>query len=174
MPLRVINGGGGNPPPQGKFRKHPFADFLWKAIYPHYAASLEQIADRMSKARGKRVSQAQASAAIRHIRDNQYKYNWTISHVQKGNGDQRRYFPVLVDGEDKTYTVTELDCIKAGTISSLRTIATMSAHQATTLEILIESGASGLDRSARRLLRSATSALDTGARMAEEAIAKFG
>lgn len=162
------SGGGGR-----RFRRNPLHEFLWRAIYPHAANNMEQIRERMEKVRGRRVTWFQTNNCLHHIRCHQYEYGWTVSHVQRGKGKMRKYFPILVDAEDHTYRLSDFqDYVKAGTISTLCEVSTKANNQATCIEILVESSAE-MSRGDKRQLRAASSAFTAASEMMRPVIERM-
>ena len=163
--LSVIEGGGGGkrgrPPGPQAFRPHPLSTLLWNAIYPEGQRALKTIASRMTKAAGYEVTPAAAHCVITHVRKYAYDYGWTVPAVQKGRGLNCKYLPALVDPNDPTTMITanesddHLDSVRAGTISSLRNMATEAERTGTALEIF--AAAPQLTRSEKRMLNNAAS-----------------
>lgn len=162
MTLKVVNGGktsaaaNGAGSEGGDFEEHPLADLLWRAVYPKDAVSFEQIRERMSKLGKLGLSRANVHTVVRHVRDNPFEYGWMIPFVQKGCGDLRRYFPILVD-HDGEITLTDQDHLvyfQAGTTSIVRNMMTEGRHLADQLEIL--AGSPHLSRAEKRKLRGAS------------------
>ena len=167
MTLRIIDGGGkpsaaaNGAGSSGSFEKHPLADLLWRAVYPRDAVSFEQIRERMSKLGKLGITRANVHTVVRHVRDNPFEYGWMIPFVQKGQGELRRYFPILVD-HDGDITLTDAEHLRyfqAGTASIVRNMMTEGQHLADQLEIF--AGSPHLTRADKRKLRGA-SAVVTG------------
>ena len=185
--LTLVNGGGGAGGGNGRggntdggsdgggrrFRRNPLHELLWRAIYPHAANNMEQIRERMERARGRRVTFHQTNNCLHHVRCHQYEYGWTVSHVQRGGGKMRKYFPILVDAEDYTYRVSEFqDYVKAGTISTLAEVSSKANNQAVCIEILCENSAE-ISRGDKRQLRAASAAFTAAAEMMKPVIERI-
>jgi len=173
--LKLISGGNGKstpPPGKKKFKEHPLAQYVWRAIYPRPAKNYDEIVERASKAYGSKLTFQQINMTMYHIRHHAYDYGWTIAHAQKGSaGEMRRYFPVLVDDQDHEYRVSDFDeYITAGAISSAQTIATMSEHEGVALEIVATSDK--LDRADKRKLRAASVMFTAAGEMAKDVLKK--
>jgi len=159
MTFKVIDGGGGKGGPR-KFRENRLVEYLWRAVYPRHATSMEHIRQRLCKLTHERITAAQTDTAVAHLRKHAGEYGWTINHVEKGaDGNDRKYFPVLVDADDPDIIVMDEDkriAVAAGIHSSLTTTKTMCGNEAVSLEATIPYVASKTDR---RYIRAVSSML---------------
>jgi hypothetical protein len=172
MTLNIINGGksggtgggggggggtgaaGGDP-----FEWHPLAEALYDAIYPRDARTFEDVRQRMSRIERRRISNEEVGRTLRHVRDYEFEYGWTVPPVQKGNGKFRRYFPVHVKSKDVDSTISakHLECIDYGLISAVKTIATQIGHVLGAVEMISETA--NMSRGHRRQYRAMASQL---------------
>jgi len=177
--LRLIDGGGGGGSVFEKpFTPHPYADYLWNAIYPKGCRQLSIVAERMSKSAGIEISEQTARVVITHVRDNAFGYNWTIPPVQKGRlGLHRKYVVALVDPADPDYSISAADCgdhlivVRKGALSAGRTIATQGEHAGISLEVF--ANASHLSRSEKREIRAASSMFVAASKMVRDVVGKL-
>lgn len=179
MTLKVIDGGKPSAPAANggagtvdAFKWHPFAEALFDACYPKDAKTFQQVVDRMSKVhRG--ISHEDVGRCLRHVRDHEFDYGWTIPPVQKGSGEFRRYFAVLVDGKDIDSKISDehLVCFERGMYSTCKTVATMTKHALGAAEIVSES--SGLGRGHRRQYRALATQLAGADAIAQELLQKL-
>ena len=134
-------GGGGTTGASGSpFEWHPLAEALFDAVYPKDADTFEQVRQRMSRIERRRVRHEEVGRTIRHVRDHEYEYGWTIPPVQKGSGEFRRYWATLVQSKEHDSKISDdhLECFDHGMISAVRTIATQIGHVLGAAEIVAE------------------------------------
>lgn len=163
-------GGGGTTGASGgsPFEWHPLAEALFDAVYPKDAKTFEQVRERMSRIERRRVTHEETGRTIRHVRDHEDEYGWTIPPIQKGSGKYRRYWATLVQTKDNDSTITadHLQCFDYGMISAVRTIATQTRHILGAAEIVAES--SGLTRGQRRQYRAFAAMLASADAIAQQ------
>lgn len=173
----VIDGGKGGEPPKKPFHPHWLSEYLWRAIYPRHAYNMEQIRTRIQKLVKTPISPAQADDVMNHVRSHCYDYNWTVEHVQKGAvGEMRMYFPILLDKDDPDFYVMDDDKYQAymryGAYSSVRTIASMAAHEAAAMAAYADTTPDMPPRQ-RKEFRAFSGMMDAASRMAVEAAARL-
>lgn len=154
-------GGGGTTGASGgdPFEWHPLAEALYDSIYPRDARTFEQVRERMSRIERRRVAHEEVGRTLRHVRDHEDEYGWTVPPVQKGNGKFRRYWPVHAQSKtvDSTISAAHLECFDYGARSAVRNIATEIGHVLGAAELVADSA--GLSRSQRRQYRALASHL---------------
>lgn len=168
--LKLIKGGGPEPP--SNFKKHYLHEDIWRALYPKPAYTFDEIYDRVVKShRGPRPTKSRVASGIMHIRANADDYEWTIPHVQKGRGDLRLYFVVLVDGSDSYVQPEYMDNLLAGLVSTGSTIGSMAQHGADALEIA--AGLSIFTRGEKKQLRGYSGSLQAVHEMMQQMLRKL-
>lgn len=152
----------------GPFEWHPLAEALFDAVYPRDAKTFEQVRERVSKIERRGVTHEEVGRTLRHVRDNEYEYGWTVPPVQKGSGKYRRYWATLVQTKDTDSTISadHLECFDYGMISAVRTIVTQIHHMLGAAEIVAES--SGMTRGQRRQYRAFAGTLASAEAIAQQ------
>jgi hypothetical protein len=172
--LRVINGGGGGG--GQRFKEARYAYALWDAIYPRPANNYEEIADRMSKTAGKKLSFFVVNNTMCHVRKHAEHYGWTIPHARKGNrtvDEHRRYFPVMLEGNSPAMrSEVSKQSLQAGAVSSCKTIASMAEHEAAALDAAAGTTAN-LTSTQHRKWRAAAAMFTAASQMAREVLGQI-
>ena len=102
-------------------------------------ASREEIANKLSKEMGYKISVPQVDSLIQRLRDNSEHYGWDVPHARKGIRTKQeegpRYFQVLVaKGKEPYFHKDQIKQLRAGAIAQILTTHTSTAHQAEALK----------------------------------------
>lgn len=164
MILKIVDGGKANAAAANggageQFKQHPLAGSLYRAIYPNDAKTFEQMRARVSKYEKEEIAAEAVGRCLRHVRDNEDEYGWTVPPVQKGRGKHRRYYVVhaAAKGVDSKISDEHLECFDKGMISAVGTVTTQIGHVLGAAELVAESD--GMGRGQRRQYRALASQL---------------
>lgn len=114
-------------------------DHLFQALP---ANDHKEIARRISKSIGRKISRGYLGSLISHLRANSHKYGWTIPHAQRGKQgkDKKgpRFFHVLVErGRDPQFDKHHEQNLNDGVFSTISLVATSMRNQADAISMSI-------------------------------------